>query len=144
MSAGFMYSANTTPQTIAVGETINMGSNVRRCGCVKDSATPFASTNGLTTTLSSCGKCPSYFDIAAAFVVTPTAAGTVTITALQDGVAIPGATASATVAAEAAAVTLPLVFGVRLNSGVTTSNITYVLTGAAGTVSNVAQKIIKV
>lgn len=144
MSAGFMYSANTAPQTIDVGRTINVGNNIRRCGCVKDSATPYASANGLTTTLSSCGKCPTYFDISATVVITPTAAGSVTVTALQDGVEIPGATASATVAAAATTVTLPLAFGVRLNTGVTSSNITYVLTGAAGTVTNVSQKIMKV
>lgn len=144
MSAGFMYSANTATQTLAVGGTINVGNVVRRCGCVKGTSTPYANANGLTTTLSSCGKCPAYFDIAATITTTPTAAGTVTITAFQDGVAIPGATASATVAAAATTVTVPLVFGVRLNTGVTTSNITYVLTGAAGTVTNVAQKIIKV
>ena len=71
----------------------------------------------------------------------PTAAGTVTISAFQDGVAIPGATASATVAAAATSVTLPITFGVRLNSGVTSSNITYVLTGAASSVTNVAQTV---
>lgn len=144
MSAGFMYSANTATQNIAVGGTINVGNVIRRCGCVKGTATPYANANGLTTTLSSCGKCPAYFDIATTVTTTPTAAGTVVITALQDGVAIPGATATATVAAAATTVTVPLVFGVRLNAGVTSSNITYVLTGAAGTVTNIAQKIVKV
>lgn len=144
MSAGFMYSANTATQTLAVGGTINVGNVIRRCGCVKGTSTPYANANGLTTTLSSCGRCPAYFDVAATITTTPTAAGTVTVTAFQDGVAIPGATASATVAAAATTVTLPLVFGVRLNSGTTSSNITYVLTGAAGTVTNFAQTISKV
>lgn len=143
MSAGYMYSANTTAQTLAIGGTINMGAAIRRYGCVRGTSTPFANTNGTTTTLSSCGKSPAYFDVDAAFVVIPTAAGTVTITAFQDGVAIPGATASATVAAAATSVTLPLVFGVRLNTGVTSSNITYVLTGAASSVTNAAQTVSK-
>lgn len=144
MSAGYLYSANNTAQTLAIGGTINMGSPIRRFGCVKGASTPYATTTGTTTTLASCGNCPTYFDIDAAFVVIPTAAGTVTITAFQDGVAIPGATASATVAAAATSVTLPLVFGVRLNTGVASSSITYVLTGAASSVTNAAQSVKKV
>lgn len=143
MSAGYMYSANTTAQTLAIGGTINMGSNIRRKGCVKGTSTPYANTNGTTTTLSACGNCPTYFDVDATFVVIPTAAGSVTISAFQDGVAIPGATASATVAAAATSVTLPVSFGVRLNTGVTSSNITYVLTGAAASVTNAAQTVSK-
>lgn len=143
MSAGYLYSANTTAQTLAIGDTINMGAAVRRYGCVKGTATPYANANGTTTTLSSCGKCPTYFDVDAAFVAIPTAAGTVTVSAFQDGVAIPGATASATVATAATSVTLPISFGVRLNTGVTSSNITYVLTGAAAIVTNAAQTVSK-
>lgn len=142
MSAGYLYSANTTAQTLAVGATINIGSNIRRYGCVPKTKTPYATTNGTTTVLSSCGNCPTYFDVDATFVTTPTADGTVTITAFQDGVAIPGATASATVAA-ATTVTIPLSFGVRLNSGVTSSTITYVLTGSAASITNAAQTISK-
>ena len=143
MSAGYLYSANTAAQTLAIGGTINMGAPVRRFGCVKGTSTPYATTNGTTTALSSCGQCPTYFDIEVSFVVIPTAAGTVTITAFQDGIAIPGATASATVAADATSVTLPLSFGVRLNTGVASSSITYVLTGAASSVTNAAQTVSK-
>lgn len=143
MSAGYLYSANTAAQTLAIGGTINMGFPVRRFGCVKGTSTPYATVNGTTTTLSSCGQCPTYFDIDASFVAIPTDAGTVTITAFQDGIAIPGATASATVAAAATSVTLPLSFGVRLNSGVASSSITYVLTGAASSVTNAAQTVSK-
>lgn len=143
MSAGYLYAANTASQALAVGDTINMGSPVRRFGCVKNTSVPYATVNGTTTTLSSCGHCPTYFDIEAAFVVTPTVDGTVTITALQDGVAIPGAVAAATVAAADTTVTLPLTFGVRLNTGTTSSNITYVLSGAASTVSNTAETVSK-
>ena len=54
MSAGYMYSANTTAQTVPVGGTINMGAAIRRFGCVKNSATPVINANSVTTTLSSC------------------------------------------------------------------------------------------
>lgn len=143
MSAGFLYSANTAAQTVALNGLINMGNVIRRFGCVKGTSTPYATTSGTSTILSSCGRCPSYFNINASIVAVPTAAGTVTVTAFQDGVAIPGATASATVAAAATSVTLPLVFGVRMNSGVTSSNITYVVTGAASSITNVAQTVEK-
>ena len=141
MSAGFLYSANTTAQTLAIGGTLNMGNVVRRFGCVRGTSTPLATVNGTNTILSSCGRCPKYFKVDTAITVIPTAAGTVTITAFQDGVAIPGATASVTVAAAATTAMLPLTFGVKLNTGVTSSNITYVLTGAASSVTNVSQTV---
>lgn len=143
MSAGYLYAANTTAQTLAIGNTINMGAAVRRYGCVRGTATPYAAANGTTTTLSSCGRCPSYFDVAANIVVTPTEAGTVTITALQDGVEIPSAVGTATVAAADTTVTIPVIFGVRLNSGVTSSNITYVISGSAATVNSTAETVSK-
>ena len=143
MSAGYLYAANTTSQTLAIGNTINMGSAIRRYGCVRGTSNPLVDISGSNTVLSSCGRCPIYFDFNTDFVVTPTAAGTVIITAYQDGVAIPGATASATVAATDTTVTIPMTFGVRLNYGDTSSNITYVLSGAASTVSNTAETVIK-
>lgn len=139
MSAGFLYSQNNAAQTLAIGNTINMGSVVRRKGCVCPGI-PYATVNGTITTLASRGKCPEYFKVDAAFVVTPTAAGTVTINAVQDGVNV-GAVGTATVAAAATTVTIPLTFGVRLNQGVTSSNLTYVLTGAAATVNNASQTV---
>lgn len=140
MSAGFLYTQNNTAQTVAVGGTINMGTVVRRKGCVCGSGTPYATANGATTTLSNRGRCPEYFKVDATFVVTPTAAGTVTINAVQDGVNV-GAVGTATVVAADTTVTIPVVFGVRLNQGVTSSNITYVLSGAASTVNNVSQTV---
>lgn len=143
MSSGYLYAANTASQTLAIGSPINMGTPIRRFGCVKGTATPYANVCGTSTVLSSCGRCPTYFSIDANFVVTPTAAGTVTISAFQDGVAIPGAVGTATVAADATTVTIPITFGVRLNTGVTNSHITYVITGAASTISSTAESISK-
>lgn len=144
MSAGYLYSVNSATQAVGLNGTINMGSSVRRYGCVGHTKTPYATTSGTTTTLSTCGCDDIYFDVAANFVVTPTAAGTVTITAFQDGVAIPGAVGTATVAAAATTVTIPLVFGVKVPECSTSSNITYVLTGAASSVTNAAQTVSKV
>lgn len=143
MGAGYLYSQNNTLQNVAVGGAVNMGTAIRRKGCVCGTNTPYANVSGGNTVLSSRGKCSEYFDVSAAFVVTPTAAGTVTITAFQDGVAI-GAVGAATVAAEATTVTIPLMFGVKLNPGVTTSNITYILTGAPSAVNAVSQTVKRV
>ena len=143
MSAGYLYSVNTTTQTLAIGDTMNVGTAVRRFGCVRGTTTPMINTNGTSTTVSSCGRCPVYFNFNVDIVVAPTEAGTVTVTAYQDGNAITGAVASATTTATAQIVTLPLTFGVRLNTGTTSSNITYVLTGAASSVTNVAQSVEK-
>ena len=143
MGKGYLYAANTTAQAVSIGSNINMGSPIRRFGCVSGTSTPYAAVNGVSTILSSCGKCPSYFDIDATIVAVPTAAGTIAVTAFQDGVAIPGATASATVAAAATSVTLPISFGVRLNSGVSSSTITYVVTGSAGSITSAAETVEK-
>lgn len=143
MAKGLLYSVNSAAQAVALNSVLNMGSIIRRFGCVPGTSTPFATVNGTNTILSSCGKCSAYFKVDTAITAIPTDAGTVTITALQDGVAIPGATASATVAAAATTVMLPLTFAVRLNQGTTSSAITYVLTGAASSVTNVAQTVEK-
>lgn len=143
MSAGYLYSANTTTQTPAIGANVNMGSAIHRFGCVKGTSTPFINVNGITTILSSAGFCPSYFNFSTVFNVIPSTTGTVTITAYQDGTAIPGATSSVTVAATDTDVVVPIVFGVRLNNGVTSSNITYVISGVASNIINAIQVVDK-
>ena len=75
-------------------------------------------------------------------VVTPTAAGTVTVTLYQDGVPVPGATASTTVAAVDTTVTVPIDAVVRVFN-CNTSALTVVLTGAASTVNNIAVEVNK-
>ena len=72
--------------------------------------------------------------------VAPTAAGTVTVTLVKDGVPIPGATASAAAAAGAPTV-LSFPALVRQPCCASGSALSLVLTGAAATVNNVALRV---
>lgn len=77
-----------TPTAVAVDGVIPLGSLIRRYGCD-------VALNGNAVNITGAG----YYDVDASVTVTPAAAGTVTITLYKDGVAVPGATASETAAA---------------------------------------------
>src|SRR5699024_8132404 len=113
--ANLIYTANSTAQTVPVGGTANLGSIKRRTGCA-------LSMSGDTITMHKSG----YYDVYAGITTTPNAAGTVTATLYQDGVPVPGATASATVAATDTAVSLAFTAVVRLCGECCTSNLTVV------------------
>lgn len=129
-NGSLIYTANTTAQAVAVGGTINIGGVARRRGCKLTAA---------GNTIVAAGG--DYYDADVTVTAVPTAAGTVTVTMFQDGVAVPGATGSATVAAAATSVDIsfPAVFRTRGN----TSAITLVLTGAASSVTNAAVSVIE-
>lgn len=128
-----LYTANTTSQTVAVGSTIALGTIIRRFGCG-------ANLSGNAVSLTSQG----YYDVDVSVTVVPTAADTVTVTLLQDGVAIPGATASATVAAAATSVNLNISAIARLaGCNCSVSNLTLLLTGATSIVTNAAVTVKK-
>lgn len=79
-----IYTAMQTPTAVDVGGVIPLGSLIRRYGCD-------IQLNGNAVNLTGTG----YYDVDASVTVAPTAAGTVTATLYKDGVAVPGATASA-------------------------------------------------
>ena len=85
-----LYAAMQTPSAVAVGGVIPLGSLIRRYGCD-------VSLNGNAVNITGAG----YYDVDASLTVAPAAVGTVTVTLFKDGVAVPGATASATAAAGA-------------------------------------------
>lgn len=124
-----LYTALQTPTAVAVDGVIPLGSLIRRYGCD-------ISLNGNAVNLSGAG----YYDVDASVTVAPTAAGTVTATLVKDGVAIPGATASAAAAAGAPTV-LSFPALVRQACCAAGSALTLVLTGAAATVNNVALRV---
>ena len=124
-----LYTALQTPTAVAVDGVIPLGSLIRRYGCD-------ISLNGNAVNLSGAG----YYDVDASVTVAPTAAGTVTATLVKDGVAIPGATASAAAAAGASTV-LSFPALVRQACCAAGSALTLVLTGAAATVNNVALRV---
>lgn len=122
-----LYAANTGAQAVSVGGTINLGSIIRRFGkCV--------TLNGSGITIMEQG----YYDVDVSVTAAPTAAGTVIVTLYKDGVAVPGATASATAAAAGNPVNLSLTALIRQCCPCSGSTLTLVLTGAAASVTNAA------
>ena len=130
MSKSAIYTANAVASTVAVGDLIPLGSTSRRYGCnLRQDG------NGITATGA------GYYLVMMSATVAPTAAGAVTITGQKDGVAIIGATATSTAAAGAAT---DLAFSAIVrNIGCGSSILSFVLTGAAATVSNFAVSVVK-
>lgn len=95
------------------------------------------SLNGNAVNLTGAG----YYDVDASLTVAPAAVGTVTVTLFKDGVAVPGATASATAAAANDALDLNITALVRQVCCAAGSALTLVLTGAAASVDNVALRV---
>lgn len=124
-----LYAAMQTPTAVAVDGAIPLGSLIRRYGCD-------VALNGNAVNITGAG----YYDVDASVTVTPIAAGTVTITLYKDGVAVPGATASETAAANGT-VDLSIPALVRQVCCAAGSALTLVLTGAAATVNNVALRV---
>ena len=128
-----IYTAMQTPTAVAVNGIIPLGTIVRRYGCN-------CNLNGNGIAINGQG----YYDVDVSVEAVPDAAGTVTVQLLKDGVAVPSATAAATVAAVANTVTLAFPATVRLGCCSTGSVLTLLLTGAASTVNNVAARVEKI
>ena len=118
--------ALTTPTTVLAGGTIPLGAIIRRFGCGMD-----VNGNGLTI----CE--PGYYDVDVSVTVLPTAATPITATMLRDGVAVPGATATAVPTAAGSAVNLNFPSLVRHFCNCGAATLTIVLSDA-GIVSNLA------
>ena len=128
-----IYTANTASTVVPVGSAISLGSIIRRFGCG-------VSYNGGAISLNDRG----YYDIDVGVTFTAADAGNVTITVYQDGVAVPGATATATITTattQVESVTIPTI--VRVINSCASSQITVVVSGTAATFSNVAVTVEK-
>lgn len=126
MSKSAIYVANTGAQAVAVDGTIGLGSIIRRFGCGVD-------LNGNGITIDEAG----YYDIDISVTAAPTAAGDVTVTMYNNGVAIPGVTATTTAATANDPVNVSLAGIVRVFCG-NIGSLSLVLTGTAASVTNVA------
>lgn len=124
-----LYAAMQTPTAVAVDGVIPLGSLIRRYGCD-------VALNGNAVNITGAG----YYDVDASVTVSPAAAGAVTVTLYKDGVAVPGATASETAAANGT-VDLNIPALVRQVCCAAGSALTLVLTGVAATVDNVALRV---
>ena len=130
MSKSAIYTTNVSAPTVAVGGIVPFGTTTRRYGCN-------IRQDGNAITL--CGQ--GYYLVNISATLAPTAAGTVSLTAQKDGVAVPGATASATAAAADDALDLNITALVRQVCCAAGSALTLVLTGAAASVENVALRV---
>ena len=132
MSKSAIYTANTNVQAVASGETINLGNVIRRFGCALE-------LSGGAIKLDEVG----YYDINVSVTASPTAIGTVTVTLLNNGVAVVGGVASEAVASADVPVNLSFESVARVFCGANTGTLTLVLTGTASDVSNVAVVVSK-
>lgn len=125
-----IYTVNTGA-TATAGGAIPLGSIIRRFGCN-------INLNGNGIIINGAG----YYDFDVVISAIPATAGAITATLLRDGVAVPGATATTTVATVGNAVTLPITAMVRQFGNCAGSTFTVTLSGAA-TVSNIAVTVDK-
>lgn len=132
MSRSAIYTVNETTQAVAVDGTLNLGNIIRRFGCSIDLL-------GNAININNAG----YYDINVSVTAEPTAIGTVTVSLFDNGVEVPGATASEAVAAANTPANLSLSSIVRVFCNERSSNLTLVLTGTAANVTNVAITAIK-
>lgn len=128
MSKSLIYTVNSAENVLAIGDTIPLGSVIRRYGCD-------IILNGNAISLGDSG----YYDVNASVTLVATAAGPVTVTLYQDGVAVPGATATITAAA-GDNVAFPITAQVRVfRCGA--SNLSLVVSDGAATTVNVAVNV---
>ena len=132
MSKSAIYTANTSGQAIAVNSIIPVGNTIRRFGCNlrQDGNTIVTLGNG-------------YYLVTVSATIVPTAAGTISVTAQKDGVAITGATGSETVSAVSTSVNICMSFVVRNDCGCDSSTLSFVLGGGDATISNFAVTVEK-
>ena len=131
MSKSAIYTTNVSNPTVAVGGIVPVGSTTRRYGCN-------IRQDGNAITL--CGQ--GYYLVNVSATVAPTAAGTVSLTAQKDGVAIIGATTAQTVAANGVA-NLNITAIVRNACACNGSILSLVLDGVASVVNNLAVTVEK-
>lgn len=133
MAKSLIYVANPGTQALVVGNTVGLGSTIRRFGCNISQA-------GDTITLNGAG----YYRVSGSFTFTPTAAGTATVTLFDGSVPVVGATSSETVGAAAVTHTMSIEAVVRVRCNCADNSLRFVLSGADGAMSNVAVVVEKV
>ena len=135
MSKSLIYTVNTSVQELPINGVINPGTVIRRFGQNLN-----LSGNGIQVAGS------GYYKIDANFTLAPTAAGEATITAYLDGVEIPGATATETVAAGGDFINLSIDAVIREGCPCcdTLRTITFVLSSGASSITNSAIVVEKI
>ena len=134
MSKSLIYTANTTGAAVPIGNTVPVGSIIRRYG-------PCIDATGSAINLTEAG----YYDVDMSATVTAAAAGDVVLAITQDGVPVPGAMASATITTpttQAETLAITAVIRVRCCGN---ANIAVLVDGTtAPTIENMAIRAVKV
>ena len=135
MSKSAIYTANTTSQSVLDNGLINPGSVIRRYGCNCHLSNNAIGVSGT-----------GYYDITASFTIVPTTDGEATVSIYKDGVPIPGATATETATAAGDSINLSVISIVREYCPCCddTSNLSFIFSGVASTITNVAIKVKKI
>lgn len=132
MSKSAIYTAMTTPTSVAVSGILPLGTTIRRFGCN-------VTQDGNTINI----KGKGYFLVTASVTAAPAAVGTVTVSMSKDGVPVSGATASGSVSTAANPTALPITAIVRNACDCDSSALSFTLDGTASTVQNVAVTVVK-
>lgn len=132
MSKSAIYTAMTTPTSVAVSGILPLGTTIRRFGCN-------VTQDGNTINI----KGKGYFLVMASITAAPDAVGTVTVSMSKDGVPVSGATASGSVSTAANPAALPITAIVRNACDCDSSILSFNLSGTASTVQNVAVTVVK-
>lgn len=129
-----IYAVNTTSTAVTANGTLPLTTIVRRYGC---------GTNllGNAVTLNEAG----YYLVNVSATFTAPATGNVVLTLQDDGVVVPGATASVTISTASTQVaSIEFSAIVRVMCGSTPDALTLVNTGVAATYSNIAINAVKI
>ena len=132
MSKSLIYTALQTTATPAIGNTVPVGSIIRRKGCG-------IRADGNVINLTD----PGYYDVELQATVAAAAAGNVVLQMLANGVEIPGAVATANIAtADTQIETIGISCVVRVNCCNDVTLSVAVAGTAAPTISNMAVKVV--
>ena len=133
MSKSLIQVANQSTQAVALNSIISLGSTQRRFGC-----NCRLSGNGIEV------DGAGYYTIDASITAAPTAAGTVTVSLYNNGVQVPGATASASTGTAGNPVSVAINTTVRQGCCCDSAdNLTLVLLSGPGNVTNVSMRVVK-
>lgn len=134
MSKALIYTANTAGAVVPIGNTVPVGSIVRRYGRCIDAT-------GSAVNLTEAG----YYDVDVSATVTAAAAGDVVLALTQDGVPVSGARAVATIATVDTQVETMAISAVIRVMCCANANLSVLVDGtAAPTVQNMALRVVKV
>lgn len=134
---------NSGTQAVAVGGTIALGSISQRFGkksCGNNCGDYILNLNGNGIAATERG----FYKVNVSVTAAPTAAGTVTVTMFNNGVAVPGATASGSVTTANNPTNVSFPADIYVPCSGPAANLTLVLTGTASNVTNVAVTVEKV